>query len=325
MMEEASALQAKEVLNGIVDNVETVIVGKREQVELALLAIVAKGHVLIEDYPGTGKTSLALALAKSIDGEFGRIQFNPDLMPTDITGTSIYNEETKRFEFHPGALHGKNIVLADEVNRAPAKAQAALLEAMEERQVTVDDNTYLLPDPFIVLATQNPIEQMGTFDLPEAQLDRFMIKLSLGYASMDEEVKFVLEADEAKAKIGPVASADQLAELERLARTVHVAPEAARYAVMLATATRTSEETVLGSSPRGSIALLRMSQAHALLRGRSYVLPDDIKYLAPYALSHRIMLKSSVYSEGRTPADVIASIVDSVAVPMVENRKEGQA
>ncbi len=314
MIDQSQATKAKETLERIVNNVETVIVGKREQVELVTLALVARGHVLLEDYPGTGKTSLALALAKSIDSTFRRIQFNPDLMPTDITGTSIYNEETKRFEFHPGAIMG-NIVLADEINRAPAKAQAALLEAMEERQVTVDGNTYKLEDPFIVLATQNPIEQMGTFDLPEAQMDRFMMKLSLGYASMAEEVSVVLGVDEAKAALAPVVSGQQVVECIDLARQVTVSQEAAQYAVMIATATRNSEETVLGASPRGSIALVRMAQANALLRGRTYVMPDDIKYLAPYVLAHRISLKSSTYSEGRTAEDVINSIVESVAVP----------
>lgn len=317
MIQQAEAAQAQETLEKIVGNIETVIVGKREQVELVVLGMIARGHVLLEDLPGTGKTSLATALAKTIDCKFKRIQFNPDLMPTDITGTSIYNEETKRFEFHPGAIMG-NIVLADEINRAPAKAQAALLEAMEERQVTVDDNTYLLDPPFMVLATQNPVEQLGTFPLPEAQVDRFMMKLSLGYASMDEEVKVVLGVEEAKQQIGAVVTGEEVVRLIELAKQVHVDPAAARYAVMVTAATRTMKETVIGASPRGSIALISLARARALMSGRSYILPDDIKYLAPYALAHRITLSHEARVNGRTEQGVINSILETVEVPQVD-------
>lgn len=317
MIQPEQAQSAAAALNRIVENVETVIVGKREQVELVVLALIAGGHVLLEDLPGTGKTSLATALAKTIDCQFKRIQFNPDLMPTDITGTSIYNEETKRFEFHPGAIMG-NIILADEINRAPAKAQAALLEAMEERQVTVDDNTYQLGAPFMVLATQNPVEQLGTFPLPEAQIDRFMIKLALGYASMDEEVKVVMGVEEAKRNIGSIISADDAVSLIELAKQVSVSTAAARYAVMITAATRTVKETVIGASPRGSICLVALARARALMSGRTYVLPDDIKYLAPYVLAHRITLTHEARVNGRTEQGVIASVLETVEVPRVD-------
>lgn len=317
MIQPEQAQSAAAALNRIVENVETVIVGKREQVELVVLALIAGGHVLLEDLPGTGKTSLATALAKTIDCQFKRIQFNPDLMPTDITGTSIYNEETKRFEFHPGAIMG-NIILADEINRAPAKAQAALLEAMEERQVTVDDNTYQLGAPFMVLATQNPVEQLGTFPLPEAQIDRFMIKLALGYASMDEEVKVVMGVEEAKRNIGSIISAEDAVSLIELAKRVSVSTAAARYAVMITAATRTVKETVIGASPRGSICLVALARARALMSGRTYVLPDDIKYLAPYVLAHRITLTHEARVNGRTEQGVIASVLETVEVPRVD-------
>lgn len=316
MIEEQNAQQAKGLLEKIVDNVETVIVGKREPVELVVLSLIAQGHVLIEDLPGTGKTSLVSALAKSIDCGFKRIQFTPDIMPSDVTGFSIFNQKTREFEFRPGGVMS-NLVLADEINRASAKTQSALLEAMEERQVTVDSQTHSLEEPFMVLATQNPIEQYGTYPLPEAQLDRFLIKLSMGYPLMDEEVRVVLNTKAAKAKIAPVATAADILSLRQAAEAVHISQAAARYAVQIVSATRTMKECTCGASPRGSIALVNIARAHALLRGRPYVLPDDIKYLAPYVLSHRIALTHEAKINGRDPGAVIASILDSVAVPVM--------
>lgn len=323
MLNEEQAKQACEKLTAIADNIETVIVGKRQPVELVVSSLVAGGHVLLEDLPGTGKTSLVSALAKSIDCDFRRIQFTPDVMPSDVSGFSIFNQKTREFEFRPGGVMA-NLVLADEINRASAKTQSALLEAMEERQVTVDGETHRLDEPFMVLATQNPIEQYGTYPLPEAQLDRFLIKLSMGYPKMDEEVRVVLESKAAKAAIKPVTTGAEVVELTKAAEQVAVAPSIARYAVQIVSATRTVKECSCGASPRGSIALIGLARAWALMRGRSFVLADDVKYLAPYVLSHRIILTHEASISGRTPDSVIASILDSIAVPAVsESEAEG--
>lgn len=323
MLNEEQAKQACEKLTAIADNIETVIVGKRQPVELVVSSLVAGGHVLLEDLPGTGKTSLVSALAKSIDCDFRRIQFTPDVMPSDVSGFSIFNQKTREFEFRPGGVMA-NLVLADEINRASAKTQSALLEAMEERQVTVDGETHRLDEPFMVLATQNPIEQYGTYPLPEAQLDRFLIKLSMGYPKMDEEVRVVLESKAAKAAIKPVTTGAEAVELTKAAEQVAVAPSIARYAVQIVSATRTVKECSCGASPRGSIALIGLARAWALMRGRSFVLADDVKYLAPYVLSHRIILTHEASISGRTPDSVIASILDSIAVPAVsESEAEG--
>ena len=306
--------RAQQQMEAIVDNVETVIVGKREVIELVLMTLVAKGHVLIEDMPGTGKTSLVTALAKSIDCTFSRIQFNPDLNPSDITGFNIYNQKTQEFEFRNGSIM-KNLVLADEVNRTSAKTQSAMLEAMEERQVTVDGVTYPMAEPFMVLATQNPIEQYGTYPLPEAQMDRFLIRLSMDYLSVEDEAIVILESDQAKARIKPVVSGEDILKLRETALKVKVSKSIAIYAAELANATRHYDKIKVGASPRGSKGVVALAQAHALLRGRSYVSPDDIKYLAPYVLAHRIILRHEAKMEGLTPEDVIGSILDSVAVP----------
>lgn len=308
------ANRAADVLDHICSNVESVIFGKREAVELVVIALIAQGHVLLEDLPGTGKTSLVSALAKSIDCDFSRIQFTPDVMPSDVTGFSVYNQKTGEFEFRPGAIMS-NLVLADEINRASPKTQSALLEAMEERQVTVDGATHKLKEPFMVLATQNPIEQFGTYPLPEAQLDRFIMKLSLGYPMLEQEVDVVLGVKEAKAKISPVVCAGDVVALCKVAEKVNVARPVARYAVQVAAATRTMRECIVGASPRGSLALIAASRANALMRGRSYVLPDDIKYLAPYILAHRIELSHEAKVAGTTPKDAIAICLDSVATP----------
>ncbi len=306
--------EAQDMLNRIVQNVEKVIVGKREPVELVVMSLVAGGHVLLEDMPGTGKTSLVSALAKSIDCSFRRIQFTPDVMPSDVTGFSIFNQKTREFEFRPGSVMA-NIVLADEINRASAKTQSAMLEAMEERQVTVDGVTRKLEEPFMVLATQNPIEQYGTYPLPEAQLDRFLIKLSLGYLKTDEEVKAVLHADDAKETLSPVATGDDIMALRATSKAVKVADSVARYAVQIGSGTRENPECAFGSSPRGPKSLIQLGRAHALMRGRTYVTPEDIKYLAPYALCHRIGLSHEAKMEGRTAADVVATVLETVAVP----------
>ena len=316
MISEEQAYQAAQLIDAIVANVETVIVGKREAVELVVMSLIAQGHVLLEDLPGTGKTSLVSALAKSVDCRFNRMQFTPDIMPSDVTGFSIYNQKTHDFEFRPGGVMS-NLVLVDEINRASAKTQSALLEAMEERQITVDNQTYKLQEPFMVLATQNPIEQYGTYPLPEAQLDRFIIKLSMGYPLLDEELKVVLETKAAKARISPVASADQVLALRRAAEDVFISPTVARYAVQIVNSTRNMKECSCGASPRGSIALVALAKANALMRGRVYVMPDDIKYLAPHVLSHRIMLTHEAKVNGRDSRSIIMSILDSVAVPAV--------
>lgn len=315
-------VSSKQMLENICDNVEKVIVGKRDAVELVVMAMVAGGHVLLEDMPGTGKTSLVSALAKSIDCGFKRIQFTPDVMPSDVTGFSIFNQKTREFEFRPGSVM-TNLVLADEINRASAKTQSALLEAMEERQVTVDGVTRKLDEPFMVLATQNPIEQYGTYPLPEAQLDRFLIKLSLGYLKVDEEVRAVMGADKAKAEIKPVCTGADIMSLRAAAKNIKVSTPVARYAVQIATATREVKELSFGASPRGSKAIITMAQANALMRGRSYVTPDDVKYLAPYALCHRISLTHEAKMDGKTPQSVIQDLLESVAIPELNKDEVG--
>ena len=316
MLDDKTVSSAADLVARICDNIETVIVGKRETVELVVMALIAEGHVLLEDMPGTGKTSLVSALSKSIDCGFQRIQFTPDVMPSDVTGFSIYNQKTNEFEFRPGGVMS-NLVLADEINRANAKTQSALLEAMEERQVTVDSVTHRLQEPFMVLATQNPIEQHGTYPLPEAQLDRFLIKISMGYPLMDEEVKVVLNVKAAKAAIRPVASIKNIIDLRKVAEEVYIDEALARYAVQICAATRTAKECACGASPRGSIALVNLARANALMRGRTYVIPDDIKYLAPFVLGHRIILTHEAKIDGLDARTVITRIVDSIAIPQV--------
>lgn len=320
MLQDKAVEAAADMLERVCDNIETVIVGKRESVELVVMALIAQGHVLLEDMPGTGKTSLVSALSRSVDCRFQRIQFTPDVMPSDVTGFSIYNQKTHEFEFRPGGVMS-NLVLADEINRANAKTQAALLEAMEERQVTVDNVTHKLAEPFMVLATQNPIEQHGTYPLPEAQLDRFLIKLSMGYPRLDEEVRVVLDVKRAKAAIHPVASAQDVIWLRNAAEEVYIDEVLALYAVQICAATRTARECACGASPRGSIALVSLARANALMRGRSYVIPDDIKYLAPYVLGHRIILTHEAKIDGLDPRAVINRIVDSIAIPSVDKER----
>jgi MoxR-like ATPase len=307
--------EARELLGRIVANVETVVYGKRDVVELVLLCMVARGHVLIEDVPGTGKTSLVAALATSVSCDFSRIQFTPDVMPSDITGFSVFNQKTREFEFRPGSVMA-NVVLADEINRASAKTQSALLEAMEERQVTVDGATHRLAEPFMVLATQNPIEHFGTYPLPEAQVDRFMVKTSVGYPSFEQEERIIVEGRGAKRALGPMATRDELVALADAAERVHIGPAVRRYLVQVVTATRNHPDVQVGASPRATIALADLARAYALYRGRGYVIPDDVKDLAAHVLGHRMALAYAATVEGRTPGAVVADILASIAVPV---------
>ncbi len=299
----------------VIANVERVIVGKHREVRLALVALLCRGHLLIEDVPGTGKTVLAKAIAKSLGCSFRRIQFTPDLLPSDVTGMSIYNQKTQEFEFRAGPIMSQ-VVLADEINRATPKTQSSLLECMEERQATVDGTTWLMPDPFLVIATQNPIEYEGTFALPEAQLDRFMLRIRLGYPQLVEEI---LILDEQKHEhpidgLVEVLSVDGLRELQGAVREIYVDPSVADYIVRLVSATRTHPDVYLGASPRGSIALYRAGQALAGLLGRDYVLPDDVKALAEAALAHRLIIKTSSSIHDVQPAQVVAELLESTPV-----------
>jgi MoxR-like ATPase len=307
---------AKQYIDQVVSNIETVIHGKHEKVELTVLCMLAEGHVLIEDIPGTGKTSLVSTLAKSIACQYSRIQFTPDVMPSDISGFSIFNQKTGEFEFRKGAAMS-NIVLADEINRASAKTQSAMLEIMQERQVTVDGVTRKLQAPFMVLATQNPIESLGTYQLPEAQIDRFMVKFSMGYPTHADELDVVLNGRKQKSRIQSVITSEQVLNLVQMARQVRVNKQTADYMVNIVEATRTDPNVKLGSSPRGSIALYDLSKAYALAQGRSYVIPDDVKYLAPYVLSHRLILTHTAKTERKRPEDIIQHILGSVLVPVM--------
>ena len=311
---EEEALSAKKEIEEIIANIETVIIGKHDKIELIIMSLLAEGHVLIEDIPGVGKTSLVSALAKTIDLDYKRIQFTPDVMPSDISGFSIFNQKTSEFEFRPGAAMS-NIVLADEINRASAKTQSAMLEIMEERQITVDLNTYKLPAPFMVLATQNPIESLGTYRLPEAQIDRFMIKLSLGYPEFENEIDIVLGSKQAKKEINYVVKGEDVVKLINLADKVYVSRQVVSYVVQIVTSTRSHPDVKLGSSPRGSLALFQLAKAYALYQGRNYVKPEDIKYLAPFVLAHRLMLSNAAKTEKRTAENVIKDILDTVVVP----------
>jgi MoxR-like ATPase len=298
-----------------VANVERVIVGKHREVRLALVALLCQGHVLIEDVPGTGKTVLAKAVARTLGCAFRRIQFTPDLLPSDVTGLSIYNQKTGEFEFRPGPILAQ-VVLADEINRATPKTQSALLECMEERQVTVDGVTYPMPRPFIVLATQNPIEYEGTFALPEAQLDRFMLRLRLGYPTPTEEIVIL---DEQKRihpldDLGEVLSVSELRAMQTAVREIYVDASVSEYIVRLVNATRTHPDIYLGASPRGSIALYRSGQARAALLGRDYVIPDDVKALAGPALAHRLIIKTSSSIREIVAETVVRELLETIPV-----------
>ncbi len=298
-------------------NIGRVLVGKEDVVELVLAAVLSGGHILVEDVPGIGKTTLARALAGSLDCVFRRIQFTPDLMPSDITGIHFYNQKSGEFEFRPGPIISQ-VVLADEINRATPRTQSALLEAMGERQLTIDETTVALPAPFLVIATQNPIELEGTFPLPEAQLDRFLIRLQMGYPDEPEEEEMLLRFENADplADLNPVTAAQEVLEFQSLVQRVYVDPVLRNYAVRIVQATRQHPEVELGASPRATIGLYRCSQALAVIRGREYVTPDEIKSLAPYTLSHRVILKSQARLRERTPASIIQDILEQVTVPV---------
>jgi MoxR-like ATPase len=297
-------------------NVERVIIGKRQEVRLTLVALLCRGHLLIEDVPGTGKTMLAKAVARSLGCSFRRIQFTPDLLPSDVTGLSIYNQRTQEFEFRPGPIMAQ-VVLADEINRATPKTQSALLECMEEHQATIDGTTYAMPEPFLVIATQNPIEYEGTYPLPEAQLDRFMMRLGLGYPSAGAEAAILHSqtAGDPFAELVPVLGADDVVAMQNVASRVKVVPALRRYVVDVLSATRSSRDVYLGASPRAGIALVRAAKALALLRGRDYVVPQDLKDLCQRVLGHRILLSSDARVHGLTEAAVIARLLETVPVP----------
>ena len=300
----------------VINNVEKVIVGKAESVAFSLIAVICSGHVLIEDVPGVGKTVLTKAIARSIGCSFKRIQFTPDLLPSDVTGVSIYNQKTGNFEFRAGPIMSQ-IVLADEINRATPKTQSALLEAMEEAQITVDGATYRLPEPFMVMATQNPIEYEGTFPLPEAQLDRFMMNIKLGYPNVSDEMN-ILDTHQFHhplEDLEQIMAAEELVLIQKQVRSIHVDPSIREYIVAIANATRNHNNIYLGSSPRGSLALYRTSQALAAIRGRGYVIPDDVKLLTKPTLAHRIIVTPAARVRAITSAAVLDEILQSVPVP----------
>lgn len=298
-------------------NLESCILGKQREIELLLIAVLAGGHVLIEDVPGTGKTQLVKALAKSIGGQFRRIQCNPDLLPTDITGVSIYHPKDEEFRFRPGPIMS-NLLLADEINRATTKTQSALLEAMEEGSVTVDGETYPLPSPFIMIATQNPIEFEGTYLLPEAQLDRFMLKMSLGYPTEDDERQMVLSRSGRRPSdsLAQVAEAGDIERLQQLADIVHVDDAVGDYLVRIIRATREHSGVRLGASPRAAVALIKAAKACALMQQRDYVIPDDVKRLATPVLAHRLLLLPEARMNGLRSEDAVADAVQKTAVPV---------
>ncbi|EGL83002.1 ATPase associated with various cellular activities AAA_3 [Caldalkalibacillus thermarum TA2.A1] len=303
----------------VMHNVHKVMIGKEKIVELTLVAILAKGHILLEDVPGVGKTMLVRSLARSLGCSFKRIQFTPDLLPSDVTGVSIFNQKELCFEFRPGPIFG-HIVLADEINRTSPKTQAALLEAMEEGSVTVDGKTRLLPSPFLVMATQNPIEYEGTYPLPEAQMDRFLLKLKLGYPGKDEEIHMLSRVQQGHPidQLDAVMSVEELLKLQQEVRQVHVEDSVKEYIVSLVRATREHPSVYLGASPRGSIALLYAAQALAFIRGRDYCIPDDVKLLAPYTLGHRLILTSEARLNGASVEQVIDDVLGQIRVPVVE-------
>lgn len=300
----------------VIGNLEKVIVGKRQSVELIVIGLLCQGHVLIEDVPGVGKTMLARSLARSLDCVFNRIQFTPDMLPSDVTGVSIYNQQKNKFEFRPGPVIGQ-IILADEINRATPKTQAALLEAMEERQVTVDGVTHILPKPFMVMATQNPIEYEGTFPLPEAQLDRFLLRLRLGYPSMVDEIRVMgdQQLQHPFEVLKPVVKLKEIQQAIDAVKRVYLSPAIKKYIVELTTRTRQSADVYLGASPRGSLSLARAGQARAALMGRDHVLPDDIKALAVSVLAHRMIVSPAARMRDLSSDRIVHEMVLATPVP----------
>ncbi|MCP4080777.1 MAG: MoxR family ATPase [Pirellulaceae bacterium] len=316
--------QVQGTAKAIIKNVEKVIVGKRQQIVYSLVSWFSEGHILLEDVPGVAKTMLARALAKSVGCKFKRVQCTPDLLPSDVTGASIFNQKTVEFEFREGPLFS-NILLADEINRTTPRTQASLLEAMAEGSVTVDGNTYTLSKPFVVIATQNPVDHEGTFPLPEAQLDRFLMKFHLGYPAMQDELDMLgnLQMQHPIETLDAVVSAKQIVECQQAVRSVHVDPKVRQYILQLVTQTRENEHLLLGGSPRASIALFRASQSLAAMRGREFVLPDDVKAIAAPVMTHRVILKPESRLRRVTAEQIILQLLDQIAVPVISNEATG--
>ena len=307
----------KTITDRIIENIQRVIIGKRETIELLLTAILCEGHALLEDVPGTGKTTLARALSASLGCTFRRIQFTPDLLPSDVTGLNWFNQKKQEFEFRPGPVMSQ-IVLADEINRATPRTQSALLEAMQERQVTIDGITHPLPRPFLVLATQNPVELEGTFPLPEAQVDRFLVQVRIGYPDQAEENEMLerFRVDDPMQTLKAVVSQEELLQLQQDRKAIRVESSVRDYIVRISEATRSNVDISLGASPRATLALYQVSQSWAALQGRDYVLPDDVKIITPHVLSHRLIIAPHAQLRGRNVQELISDIVGSVAVPV---------
>ena len=316
-------IDVQEFSRKLVANVERVIVGKSSVVQLAVVGLLSRGHLLIEDVPGVGKTMLARSLSRSLDCSFGRIQFTPDLLPSDVTGVSIYNQGTREFEFKPGPIMSQ-VVLIDEINRATPKTQAALLEAMEERQITVDGTTYPLPEPFMVMATQNPIEYEGTYNLPEAELDRFLMRVTLGYPGVRDEIEVMdrQQYHHPVEDLEPVTTSEELIAAQEQIKSIFVSPALKEYIVRLVQKTREHADLYLGASPRGSLVLYRTSQARAAMMGRLYVLPDDVKFLVPVVLAHRLIVSPSARLRNVRPGEILEAIMEQLPVPEPEPERE---
>ena len=316
-LSEADVAGIRRAAEAIQASVERVIVGKADVVRFAMVAVLCEGHILFEDVPGIGKTTMAKAIARSMGCSFKRIQFTPDLMPADITGIHFYNQRTGEFQFREGPLMSQ-VVLADEINRATPRTQSALLEAMEERQLTVEGETTILPRPFLVMATQNPVELEGTFPLPEAQLDRFLLRLELGYPNEDDEDQILarFESENPLDELTPAVSAEDLIAHSRALGKLHVDPSIRRYAVQIVRATRDETAFELGASPRASLGLFRASRAHAAINGRDFVLPDDVKTMAPHVLAHRLILSTNARLRGRDTREVLADLLERIPVPV---------
>jgi MoxR-like ATPase len=313
--------RVRELADEALDEVERAVVGKREPLELVLLGFLADGHVLLEDYPGLAKTLAARSFAQVLSIRFSRIQFTPDLMPSDVTGSSIWNQRDGDFEFRPGPIF-TNLLLADEINRAPPKTQAALLEAMQERQVTIEGLTHRLDPPFLVIATQNPIEYEGTYPLPEAQLDRFLLRTAFGYPARDSEIEVLgrrIEREADDVELRPVVDRETLLAMQGAIERIHVAESVREYCVDVVVATRASQSTAVGASPRGSLALLKLARCRAALQGRDYVIPGDVKAVAVPALAHRLVLRPELWVQRVTAEDVVSEVLDTVPTPRAED------